>query len=144
MSDDPQTPVGGLDLTDEERAALHDCQLGIEHVHRAYGSLLEFHHRVGHAMDRFHDAEERLRSAGHEDLADELRDRHLATGIVDDRWSYEVVEAFERDFVDPIDGFEGRVRDRLADGQSHVSERHQQRAWRARSDAFEHDDVAEE
>lgn len=133
MADDPRDPSDTRDITDEERDALHHCQLGIEHVYRAYGSLLDFHHRVGHAMDRFHAAEERLRAAGHTELADELRDRHLPAGIVDGRWSYEVVEGFERDFLDPVTAFEVAVREDLAGGRTHVSERAQQRAWRKRA-----------
>ncbi|MFC4358372.1 hypothetical protein ACFO0N_10490 [Halobium salinum] len=143
MTDEPTTPPDGVDLTAEQRDALHHCQLGIEHVYRAYGSLLDFHHRVGHAMDRFHAAEASLRAAGHDELADRLRDRHLPAGIVDDRWSYEVVEAFERDFLDPITAFEASVRDDLADGRTHVSERAQQREWRARADGFDRHDAVD-
>ncbi|ELZ20152.1 hypothetical protein C477_07031 [Haloterrigena salina JCM 13891] len=47
-----------LELSDVEADALHELQLGIEYVHRAYGTLLEFHHELGHAMDRMGDAED--------------------------------------------------------------------------------------
>jgi hypothetical protein len=130
---DPATDDTAPELTETELTALHHCQLGIEHVHRAYGSLLDFHHRVGHAMDRFDEAERTLRAAGHDELADELRDRHLPAGVVDGRWSYEVVEAFEREFRDPVVAFEAAVRERLADGRGHVTERRQQRRWRERA-----------
>jgi hypothetical protein len=132
-SADPTADDTAPELTEEELTALHHCQLGVEHVHRAYGSLLDFHHRVGHAMDRFDEAERTLRAAGHDELADELRDRHLPAGVVDGRWSYEVVEAFEREFRDPVAAFEASVRERLADGRNHVAERRQQRRWRERA-----------
>lgn len=123
-----------LDVTETERQALHDFQVGLEYVYRGYGSLLDFHHHLGHAMDRFRTAEDRLRAAGHEDLADELRDEHLPAGIVDDKWSYEVVAAFRRDLLQRITEYEANVREELADGEHHVTERIQQREWRDRAD----------
>ncbi|HMB50775.1 MAG TPA: hypothetical protein VKM69_08945, partial [Natronoarchaeum rubrum] len=74
------------DLTDDERDALHEFQLAAEYLQRAYGDLLECHHQVGHAMDRMSDAEELLRGAGHEELADELRHEHLPAGAIEDKW----------------------------------------------------------
>lgn len=127
------THAGPPETTETERAALHELQLGGEHVQRAYGHLLAFHHQVGRAMDRYAAAEPLLREAGHDDLADEIRDRHLPAGVVGDRWSYELVEDFEREFLAETTGFERRVRDRLAGGVAHVAEREQQRRWRERA-----------
>lgn len=121
------------ETTETERAALHQLQLGGEHVQRAYGHLLAFHHQIGRAMDRYAAAEPLLREAAHGDLADEIRDRHLPAGVVDDRWSYELVEDFERGFLTDVIGFERRARDRIAGGVAHVAEREQQREWRDRA-----------
>lgn len=121
------------ETTAAERAALHELQLGGEHVQRAFGHLLAFHHQIGRAMDRYATAEPHLREAGHDGFADEIRDRHLPAGVVDDRWSYEIVEAFEAGFLRDVTGFERRVRDELAEGVGHVSEREQQREWRERA-----------
>jgi hypothetical protein len=121
------------ETTATERAALHELQLGGEHVQRAYGHLLAFHHQIGRAMDRYAAAEPHLREAGHEGFADEIRDRHLPAGVVGDRWSYELVEDFERGFLAETTGVERRVRDHLAEGVGHVTEREQQREWRDRA-----------
>lgn len=121
------------ELSEREREALHELTLGIEHVHRAYGHLLAFHHEVGRGMDEFDDARERLRAEGHDEFADRLRDEVLPAGVVGDRWSYEVVEAFERDLLDPACRVERAVRDALAGGLEHVSEREQRRRWRERA-----------
>jgi hypothetical protein len=121
------------DLTDGERAALHELQLGVEGVHRAYGHLLAFHHAIGRSMDHFASAEPELRAAGHEAHADAIRDCHLPAGVIDDRWSYELVEAFETGFLADVTAFDAAVRADLASGQSHVTERAQQRAWRERA-----------
>ncbi|SHH09567.1 hypothetical protein [Halobaculum gomorrense] len=134
MSVDEPTP-SVPDLTADERAALHAIQLGIEHAQRAYADLLGCHHRTGHAMDRFAKAEEHLRAAGHDEYADEIRDRLLPAGVVEDRWTYEIVTAYRRNLLNELDAFESVVREDIADGVDHVTERAQQRAWRDRAES---------
>jgi hypothetical protein len=121
------------DLTENERAALHELQLGVEGFNRAYGHLLAFHHAVGRSMDHFAAAESELRAADHTEHAETIRTRHLPAGVIDDRWSYELVEAFERGFLAEVVTFDEAVRADLAEGQSHVAERAQQRHWRERA-----------
>ena len=121
-------------LTDAERRALHDLRLGLEHIYRGYGHLLAFHHQIGRAMDQFADARDRLRAAGHDEFADRLRDDLLPAGVVGDHWTYELVEAFESGFLAETVGFERTVRDALADGADHVTEREQQHRWRAHAE----------
>ncbi|WP_440763550.1 hypothetical protein [Natronorubrum sp. DTA7] len=128
MTTDPDD----LELTDAEEQALHELQLGIEHIHRAYGTLLEFHHDLGHAMDRMSSAEDALREAGHEEWADDLRDDHLPAGAISDQWTFELVEEFSTEFLEEVDDFESEVRDELADGLDHVTERRQKRRLRDR------------
>lgn len=124
---DPETELNAV-----EREALHDLQLGIEHFYRGYGHLLAFHHAVGRGMNRFEDAREKLREAGHGGQAATLRDDLLPTGVFGERWSYELVETFADDFLATMVGFESTVREELADGRGHVTERHQRRTWRER------------
>lgn len=128
-----------IELTDAEQEALHDMQLGMEYVYRAYGSLLEFHHQLGHAMDRMSDAEDGLREAGHEEWANALRDEHLPAGAISDQWTFELVEEFSTEFLEEVDEFETTVRDELADGVDHVTERRQKRQLRERSHADDDD-----
>lgn len=134
----PDEPSAPPELTETELDALHATQLGIEHVYRAYGDLLGCHHRTGHAIDKFAEAEALLREAGHEEFADELRDHLLPAGAIEDRWTYELVEAFREGFVDEVESFESTIRSELADGRRHITEREQQRRWRerARSDEW--------
>ena len=144
---DADDALEDLELTDAERATLHELQLGIEHVHRAYGTLLEFHHQLGHAMDRMGDAEDELREAGHEEWANQLRDEHLPAGAISDQWTFELVEEFSTEFLEEVDAFEGEVREELADGIDHVTERRQKRRLRERSersDRSERDSSGEE
>lgn len=128
-----------FDLTEAEREALHDLQLGNEHLYRAYGHLLSFHHAVGHAMNRLADAEEELEAGGHDEYAAVLRNDLLPAGVIDDRWTYELVEAYHDGFLADTTDFEDVVRADLAGGERHVSERDQQAEWRDRADGWEAD-----
>lgn len=127
-------------LGDAEIEALHSVELGIEHLHRAHGHLIAFHHNTGRAMNHLVAAEERLRAAGHGTLADEIRDEYLPRGVIegrrpDDRgrWSYDVLETYEEVFLDDIVAFGQDVCDTIADGLRHVHERRQEIEWKRRS-----------
>ena len=74
-------------------------------------------------LDRFRD----------EDLADALLEDHLTSGVVDGRWTYDLVESFESGMYDDLNGFERRVREAITDGQRHVVERQQEQRWERRA-----------
>jgi hypothetical protein len=120
-------------LTEQEREALHSIELGVEWLHRAHGDLVGFHHKTGHAMDHLARAETRLRKNGYTDLADTLRDECLPRGVVEDRWSYDVLETYQEGFLADLTALEKRVREQVADGQRHVVEREQEREWKGRA-----------
>ncbi|SER14579.1 hypothetical protein [Natrinema salaciae] len=122
-------------LSDAEREALHEVELGLEWVQRAQGYLLEFHHATGHGMDHLYRGEALLRETGHDELADAVRTEVLPYGVVDDdRWSYDVLESFQGTLLAETRALERRVRLELADGQRHVPERKQEREWKRRAD----------
>ena len=88
------------DIDDETESALHELELGIEGLRKAHGYLVQFHHVTGHAMEHFNEAESHLRDAGHDELADHIRDEILPCGVLGgDRWTYELVESFETGFL---------------------------------------------
>lgn len=123
------------DLTHEEREAIHEVEVGVEWLLRAYGHLLAFHHAVGHGMDHLDEAQGKLWAAGHENLADRIRDDILPRGVTaDDRWTYSVVEEFQEAFLDPVTSFEDDARMAVTGGRRHVAERAQERAWRKRAE----------
>ena len=122
------------DLSAAETEALHDIQHATEHIYQGFGDLIAFHHKVGHAMDKLARAESTLREAGHEEFADELREKHLPSGAVDDMWTYEVVEVFRHGLLADITDFDDRVRSEIAEGHHHITESQQQDEWRERVD----------
>jgi len=122
------------ELTAGEEAALHRAGLGIEWLRRAHGSLVEFHHATGHAMDHLYEAETTLRDCGHTELADQLRDELLPRGAVEDRWTYDLLESFDDGLLADATAVERGLREELADGQRHITERKQERRWKRRAE----------
>lgn len=127
-------------LTDAELEALHSVELGVEHLHRAHGHLVAFHHSTGRAMNHLADAEDQLRAADREALADEIRDEYLPRGVIegsrpDDRgrWSYDVLETYEEVFLEDLVAFGAKVCDAIAGGLRHAHERRQELDWKRRS-----------
>jgi hypothetical protein len=121
-------------VSDVEAEALHEVELCLEWLHRAHGHLVQFHHATGHAMDHLDDAEPHLREAGFEDLADAVRDEYLPRGVIDDRWTYDLLETYQRGFLDDFQAFERLVRDDIADGRRHVMERRLEEDWKGRAE----------
>jgi len=132
----------GFESLDQiDRNALHEVELGTERLHRAHGHLVAFHHNVGRGMDHYASAEPLLREGGHHDLADRLRDECLPLGVVpgddpDDvtagRWSYDILENFQRSFLRDMTAFDDDVHEQVSDGLWHATERVQEREWKTR------------
>ncbi|WP_323191604.1 hypothetical protein [Halostella sp. PRR32] len=122
------------DISDTEAKALHEVELCLEWLQRAHGHLVQFHHATGHAIDHLDDGESLLREVGHEELADAVRDEYLPRGVIDDRWTYDLLETYERGFLDDFKSFERRTRDEIADGRRHVMERRLEEDWTDRAE----------
>ncbi|WP_227376316.1 hypothetical protein [Haladaptatus halobius] len=58
------------EISETEREALHEVELGIERLHRAHGHLVAFHHSTGRAMNHLAAAEDLLHECDHHDLAE--------------------------------------------------------------------------
>lgn len=130
------------DLSEAQRLALHEVELGIERIHRAHGHLVTFHHNTGRAMDHLADAESLLRECGYPRLADSLRDEYLPRGVITDvdstnpnagRWSYDLLENFQRTFFNDIVTFGDEIHESVANGVRHAFERQQERDWKNRT-----------
>lgn len=122
------------EVSEAEAAAVHEVELALEWLQRARGRFVEFHHATGHALDHLHDAEAALRDCGYDDLADEIRNEHLPRGVVEDRWTYDLLEEYEETFLTPYEAFEERARGTVADGVRHVHERRQEAEWKERAE----------
>ncbi|WP_435196905.1 hypothetical protein [Natronomonas sp. EA1] len=123
-----------MTFTDAEHRALEQACLGSEHLYAAFGHLIEWHHQIGHGMAQFENVMVALRASGHDDLADRLRDELLPAGVIDDKWSYEVVDEFREEFLEAMATFEADLREEL-DAPRHVHERELKAEARARAES---------
>ncbi|MFB6129394.1 MAG: hypothetical protein ABEJ28_01065 [Salinigranum sp.] len=118
---DERDPTEGL--SDDERAAVERTERGIEWFHRAQGSLLEFHHAVGQAMDEFGEVAEHL-DGEHDDLAAAIREEILPAGVTaDGKWTYEVVEEFEEGLLAEAEDVADGAFEDLVDSERYAIER---------------------
>jgi hypothetical protein len=112
-------PAGVDDATAEAVGAVSEA---LEWVERARGQLYAFHQLMGHADLALGDAGDKLRDAGHEVVADRLRDEVVGRNVLCGRWTFQVVEEFDDNYWSVFRNHEKRVRDELQGGKRHVFE----------------------
>ena len=123
-------------IDDPTQRGLHKMQLARENLDGAYGYLIQAHHETGGAMEQWAEAADLIEAGGHEDLAAEMRS-HLGDGVIGDAWTYELEEAYRDDFLGPIHETESDVREDLANGVNHITERQSQVDAQSHPDGFE-------
>jgi hypothetical protein len=107
----------------------------LETVERARGHLYSFHQLMGHADLQLGDACEKLRRAGHHDLARELETEMVGRNVLHGRWTFQIVEEFDDGYWQPLREHERHVRDQLQDGRRHVFEAEMKERRRTRGRA---------
>ena len=116
---DHRRPEGADDAT---VAAAGKIGEAFEWVVRARGTLYTFHQQMGRADLLLGEGIDQLRDAGHGELADELSRTWRGRNVITDRWTFEIVEDFDRTYHDVAAAEERRVREELLDGRHHVHE----------------------
>lgn len=116
---DHQRPDGATDATIE---AVGKVEEAYEWMIRARGHLYDFHQMMGHADATLGEGVDGLREAGHHGLADELATQWIGRNALPDRWTFEIVEGFDRTYWDVATRLQQRVRDELVAGRRHVFE----------------------
>jgi hypothetical protein len=96
--------------------------LAMETVIRARGALYEFHQLTGKADNEAIRAVGLLRVAGHDQVADEVEREIVGRNVNDRRWTFQIVEDYERTYYEPFAERHRRVRDQLVDGRRHQRE----------------------
>jgi hypothetical protein len=124
MPDEADEVDGDNDLTIDERTieAVGRFSEGFERLIRARGALYEFHQQMGRCDALLGESVDLLRDAGHDDLADELQTSLIGRNAIPDRWTFEIVEAFDDTYYEVAAAFDRQVRDTLSDGRRHVHE----------------------
>ena len=94
----------------------------LEATERARGHLYSFHQLTGSADLKLGEACEKLRDAGHDDLAEELERDLIGRNVLPGRWSFQVVESYDDTYWLPFRAMERSVRERLVRGRRHLFE----------------------
>lgn len=114
------TVPGGVDDATVEAVGL--VSEALEYVERARGHLYSFHQLMGGGDLKLGEAVEKLRAAGHDDIADEIEREIVGRNVLEGRWTFQVVEEYDDTYWTPFREMERSVRDRLVEGRRHLFE----------------------
>lgn len=117
---DPHTRPAGVD--DTTVYAVGKLTEALEYVERARGHLFGVHQLVGQADCLLDDVTAALAKAGHDAAARLVREELLGRNVLDGRWTFQVVEEFDRTFYRVWQDVEAHVRQALLAGRRHVYE----------------------
>jgi hypothetical protein len=112
-------PNGMDDATVEAVGAVSEA---LECVERARGELYSFHQLMGHADLLLGEACDKLRGAGHGEVAERLEAEVVGRNVLYGRWTFQMVEDFDDNYWSVFRENERRVRDELQHGRRHVFE----------------------
>lgn len=114
------TPPTGTDTATVEAVGL--VTEALETVERARGHLYSFHQLTGTADFTLGNAVDKLREAGHRDIADELERDLVGRNVLPGRWTFQIMEDYDDTYWEPFRALERSVRDRLVQGRRHLHE----------------------
>lgn len=112
-------PDGVSDATVEALGALSEA---LETTERARGHLYTFHQLTGEADLALGDAVEKLRAAGHAEVADRIETDLVGRNVVPGRWTFQLVEEYDDGYWSAFREHERAARDELAAGARHLFE----------------------
>ncbi|MBK5222113.1 MAG: hypothetical protein JJE52_04410 [Acidimicrobiia bacterium] len=119
---DPSNHARPPGTTDDTVEAVGKLGEAYEYLIRARGHLYSFHQLLGRVDILVGDAAEMLVGAGHDELARMLDQEIVGRNVLDGRWTFQVVEEFDRTYFEAVTAAERRVRDELVAGRRHVFE----------------------
>jgi hypothetical protein len=99
--------------------AVHQLEVAVEWVERAWGALLDCHHQVGHGQLLMLGAARALAAAGHDGTAERLEREIAGLDVLPGRWTFRMVDEFREGFLEPVRRFEQDARERLVGGRRH-------------------------
>lgn len=112
-------PEGVDDATVE---ALGKISEALEVVEHARGLLYGFHRLTGTADLALGEAVEKLRDAGHDDLAATFERDLVGRNVIEGRWTFQIVEDYDDGYYSTFRDLERQAREQLANGKRHLFE----------------------
>ena len=109
-------------VDDDTVEAVGSLSEALEYVERARGHLYTFHQLMGHADLLLGDTCDKLRDAGHADVANQLGNELVGRNVLYGRWTFQIVEDFDDNYWSLVREREREVREQLVGGQRHVFE----------------------
>jgi hypothetical protein len=114
-----QVPAGLSDATVDALGVLSEA---LETAERARGHLYSFHQLTGSADLRLGEAVDGLRAAGHPELADRIQTELVGRNVIQDRWTFQIVEDYDDTYWSLFRRLEQEARESLAGGRRHLYE----------------------
>jgi len=112
-------PPGASDRTVEALGKLSEA---LEAVEDARGHLYAFHRLSGRADLILQEAVVLLRDAGERSLAAEVDEVLVGRDVVNDMWTFQIVEAYDNQYWSVFRGVEAEARRRVRSAEPHVFE----------------------
>lgn len=109
-------------VDDDTVEAVGSLSEALEYVERARGHLYSFHQLMGHADLLLGETCDKLRAAGHTEIAALLATDMVGRNVIHGRWTFQVVEEFDDTYWSVLRDRERTVRDQLTGGVRHVFE----------------------
>jgi hypothetical protein len=103
-------------------AAVGKITEALETTERARGHLYTFHQLTGTADLQLGEGVEMLREAGHTDLADRIERDLVGRNVLEERWTFQIVEDYDDSYWSTFRAFEKEARDALTGGRRHLHE----------------------
>ncbi len=114
-----QRPAG---MTDAEVEALGKLSEALEVIEHARGYLYGFHRLTGKGDLALGEAVALLRSAGHEDIAEEIERTLVGRNVIEGRWTFQIIEDYDENYYSAFKSQEASARDQIAGGRRHLFE----------------------
>lgn len=109
-------------VDDETVDAVGKLSEAMEWVERARGRLYDFHQMMGRADLLAGEAVDLLRACGQDGLADDVDDHLVGRNVIEGRWTFQIVEEYDRTYYAAFrEGLE-HVERELMGGWPHVFE----------------------
>jgi hypothetical protein len=138
MTDDGHLPPAGDPYrrpdgaSDAEVEAAGKASEALEVIDHARGHLIAFHRMLGMADFLFEDAADLLQAAGRTGHAQHLRTEVVGRNVLEGRWTFQVIDEFDRTYYQVVKDAEARIRDDLMGGAPHVYEAEMKEQRRSR------------
>jgi len=94
----------------------------LEVIEHARGHLFAFHRMIGMADFLFEEAADLLERAGRTGHAEQVRTEVVGRNVLEGRWTFQVLDEFDRTYYQVARAAEARVRQDLTGGVPHVWE----------------------